>query len=173
MKLELGILVTTVLGYGRIGHSLSGMITYELLTTKGKSFVKSLLVSDDLGEACNWADQIKSNHDYDWAKPLHYINPLNDEPPKLCVYNPGPTDCPNDVCVVEAIRNYTTRLIKKQNPKESLLFLIHFIGDLHQPLHATGRMRGGTQAQVRFNGRLTNLHAVWDYLMFEVFSCLH
>ncbi|KAI8924932.1 phospholipase C/P1 nuclease domain-containing protein [Entophlyctis helioformis] len=50
---------------------------------------------------------------------------------------------------------------------EALKFVIHFLGDLHQPLHATGRDRGGNDAKVSFNGRQTSLHAVWDTSMFE------
>jgi hypothetical protein len=146
------------------------MIAEELLTTEGKSLLAKFLPYDKLPAACSWADNIKSDHKWDWSKPLHYINPALDNPPVSCVYRPGPDDCPNSICVTEAIKNYTTRLTSKTDPdpSESFKFLIHFIGDIHQPLHASGRMRGGTQALVRFDRRVTNLHAVWDSLMFEV-----
>jgi len=45
---------------------------------------------------------------------------------------------------------------------EALKFLIHFVGDMHQPLHLCGRDRGGNSDKVTFDGRVTNLHAVWD-----------
>ncbi|CAL1708981.1 unnamed protein product [Somion occarium] len=44
-------------------------------------------------------------------------------------------------------------------------FLIHFIGDMHMPLHLTGRYRGGNGAKVTFDGRVTNLHSLWDGLL--------
>jgi len=43
-----------------------------------------------------------------------------------------------------------------------LRFLIHYIGDMHQPLHLTGRERGGNNIKVRFEHRITSLHGVWD-----------
>ncbi|KAJ2924103.1 hypothetical protein H1R20_g12990, partial [Candolleomyces eurysporus] len=46
--------------------------------------------------------------------------------------------------------------------EEAFRFLVHFIGDLHQPLHLTGRQRGGNANLVYFEGRLSNLHRVWD-----------
>lgn len=163
-------LVQIVASYGRIGHSLSGKIAQELLTAEGKALVSSLIpeFQGNLANACNWGDTIKSNHSYDWAKALHYINPVNDDPPRTCLYEPK-GDCPGEVCVVAAIRNYTAKLMDSTADRnEALKFLIHFIGDIHQPLHATGRDRGGTQAQVRFAHQVTNMHTVWDYKMFEV-----
>jgi len=49
--------------------------------------------------------------------------------------------------------------------QETLMFLIHAIGDIHQPLHATGRDKGGNQAPVKFDGKKCNLHSVWDTRM--------
>ncbi|KAJ2912954.1 hypothetical protein MD484_g7457, partial [Candolleomyces efflorescens] len=46
--------------------------------------------------------------------------------------------------------------------EEAFRFLVHFVGDLHQPLHLTGRDRGGNLAKVCFDNRETNLHSVWD-----------
>jgi hypothetical protein len=164
------LLVTLVASYGQIGHSLTGSVAQDLLTPKSVQMLKELIPEFDgmLSPAANWGDTIKSDRSYDWAKPLHYINPKSDDPPRLCNYHPGNQDCPNNVCVVAAISNYTAQLSDPSaNRNESLKFLIHFIGDLHQPLHATGRARGGTQAQVRFNGRITNLHTLWDSLIFQ------
>jgi len=48
---------------------------------------------------------------------------------------------------------------------EALKFLVHFLGDLHMPLHLTGRDRGGNSNKVRFGGRITNLHSLWDGLL--------
>ncbi|KAJ3345327.1 hypothetical protein HDU91_007389 [Kappamyces sp. JEL0680] len=161
------------LAYGRTGHSLSGAIAQELLTPAAKSFVESLLpeFGGQLSKIASWADEIKGDHSYDWAKPLHYINPVLDDPPRVCAYNPATTDdCPNSVCVVAAIHNFTNQLTTQSDlavRKTALKFLIHFIGDLAQPLHATGRQRGGTQAYARFQGKTANLHSIWDYMMFE------
>ncbi|KAJ8326222.1 hypothetical protein QVD99_007611 [Batrachochytrium dendrobatidis] len=165
-----------VCAYGKLGHWLSGRIAQELLNTESTALALQLLPQyhGQLAGAASWADEIKSKPAFSWTKSLHYINPVNDHPPEQCSYEPGSRDCPNNICVVAAIHNYTQRLIsppKDENVmavrEESLKFLLHYIGDLHQPLHVTGRDRGGNSAQVRFNGRLTSLHGVWDSLMFE------
>ncbi len=85
-------------------------------------------------------DEIKSNHSYDWARSLHYMD-THDAPPRRCLAQVS-TDC-TDGCVVSAIQNYTSRLLRSNNFRdESLKFLVHFIGDIHQPLHACGRDKG-------------------------------
>ena len=132
-------LIVSVLAFGRIGHSLTGSIAQQLLTPEGKSLVVALIpeMGGDLSRAATWADEIKSDRSYDWSKPLHYVNPANDNPPLACSYL-GESDCPNGICVVNAIRNYTFLLGQKSKSQgEALKFLIHFIGDLHQPLHAS------------------------------------
>lgn len=47
----------------------------------------------------------------------------------------------------------------------ALKFLIHFVGDMHMPLHLTGRDRGGNGIKVSFDSRVTNLHSLWDGLL--------
>ncbi|TFK22384.1 phospholipase C/P1 nuclease [Coprinopsis marcescibilis] len=46
--------------------------------------------------------------------------------------------------------------------QEAFRFLVHFLGDMHQPLHLTGRNRGGNDIKATFTGQATNLHATWD-----------
>lgn len=72
----------------------------------------------------------------------------HDAPPRRCRVDVS-SDCGNG-CVVSAIQNYTSRLLHSNVFKdESLKFLVHFIGDIHQPLHACGRDRGGNSAMAR------------------------
>mmetsp|Transcript_5411 Transcript_5411/g.7821 ORF Transcript_5411/g.7821 Transcript_5411/m.7821 type:complete len:373 (+) Transcript_5411:118-1236(+) len=101
-----------------------------------------------------------------------------------------PRDCANDVCAVGAIVNYTNRLVdnnsrshlRRVSPaQEALKFLTHFVGDIHQPLHASRKSdKGGNSIHVRVQtkGRNTtatkqvsnhsnNLHSVWDTELIE------
>jgi hypothetical protein len=76
-------------------------------------------------------------------------------------------DCPRRTCIVAEIAKFERELADRNAEPESRLealkFLVHFLGDLHQPLHvADDHDRGGNQIWVRFMGRATNLHAVWD-----------
>jgi S1/P1 Nuclease len=76
-------------------------------------------------------------------------------------------DCPHDDCVVAKIEEFERVLSDHQKPDrerlEALKYLVHFIGDVHQPLHASNdHDRGGNDVAVMFMGLPTNLHAVWD-----------
>lgn len=69
--------------------------------------------------------------------------------------------------MVEKVKEFA-RVLKDRGPveketKESLMYLIHFVGDIHQPLHlGNARDRGGNKMARNFKGRETNLHALWD-----------
>lgn len=73
--------------------------------------------------------------------------------------------CPDNNCVVEKINTYKNQLSsKKQNERiEALKYLVHLVGDLHQPLHCSDNNdAGGNKTSVSFFGQSTNLHKVWD-----------
>lgn len=90
---------------------------------------------------------------------------LVDNPPESCnvVYE---RDCPEDGCIVSAIANYSSRAVQKKigivEQQRALKWVIHFLGDIHQPLHVENLAIGGNTINVTFNGAKTNLHAVWD-----------
>lgn len=82
-------------------------------------------------------------------------------------------DCPNQFCVVGAIKNYTTQAQKlppnlwpyygEGSLPSAITFLVHFIGDVHQPLHVGWKDDlGGNKVKCTFFGKDTNLHSVWD-----------
>src|SRR5690606_36603072 len=74
---------------------------------------------------------------------------------------------PDGKCVVAAIRDQAAILADRALPDaerlHALKFLIHFVGDAHQPKHAGyGHDRGGNKLQVHVHGKGSNLHALWD-----------
>uniref|UniRef100_M8BCZ3 Aspergillus nuclease S1 n=1 Tax=Aegilops tauschii TaxID=37682 RepID=M8BCZ3_AEGTA len=121
----------------------------------------------ELSTMCPWADTMRFR--YHWASPLHYANT-----PNVCNFNFS-RDCHNSrgeqgMCVVGAINNYTDQLYtygdsskSSYNLTESLMFLAHFVGDVHQPLHVGYEEdEGGNTIMVRWYRRKANLHHVWD-----------
>ena len=69
--------------------------------------------------------------------------------------------------MVEAIRKQTEILADRSRPREqrlqALKFVVHFVGDVHQPLHAGyAHDKGGNDVQINLNGRGSNLHSLWD-----------
>lgn len=176
----LSIFTTSALGWGYDEHRMTGLIAEHYLSDASRERIARLLGIDPalsgeamqaalslaMSEASVWADDIKkTDPTYDWAKPLHYVN----MPPGATDYVPH-RDCGDNVCVVAAISYYADILRLPGAPApaqvEALRFLIHFVGDVHQPLHAGNSVDlGGNRITLQFNGEETNLHALWDYGM--------
>ena len=148
-------------GWGPQAHKVITRIAMDRLTPRAAAEIKGLLVDGDtLIDVCTWAD-----HDGHTAVPAsapwHYVN----VPITAAHYDAK--FCPDSGCVVSKIKHYRAVLADKKAPQKdrsrALLFLVHFVEDVHQPLHVgDNRDRGGNGTQVQFNGRGTNLHALWD-----------
>lgn len=97
-----------------------------------------------LAPIASWADRIRGFPVYRWASTLHYVNPLGDHPSEVCTFGEEGWVGHEGVNVLGAIRNTTDWLVDgKDGANEALKFLVHFVGDLHMPLHLTGRDKGG------------------------------
>ncbi|KAM0880156.1 hypothetical protein ACQ4PT_033784 [Festuca glaucescens] len=156
--------------WGKEGHIMTCKIAEKYLSEDAKAAVQDLLPASAEGELstmCPWADQVRFH--YHWASPLHYANT-----PNVCNFKYS-RDCHNSkgmqgMCVVGAINNYTDQLYtygdspkSSYNLTESLMFLAHFVGDVHQPLHVSFEEdEGGNTIQVHWYRRKANLHHVWD-----------
>lgn len=121
-----------------------------------------------LASVATWADDIRDDHSFDFTHDFHYID-AHDRPPKSC--NVQSSDCKADGCVISAIANYTSRSLDTSLDDEEVMeaakFLIHFIGDIHQPLHTEDARQGGTKLFVKWHGQTVNLHRVWDSSILE------
>ncbi len=144
------------------GHRVVGHLAEFELTDTAREQVRELLGDDrSLADVGPWADRVRD--DRPETAPLHYIN--------------GPTDRiePREADfaleqgnVYSATLGYAERLADTDLPtrerREALKFLVHFIGDLHQPLHAGfAEDRGGNTIAAVYGGELTNLHRYWDH----------
>jgi len=151
--------------WGPVGHALTASIAQTLLNTDSTKQAYALLPANkgQMAAVASWADQIRSEPQWAWTAPLHYIN----TPDWACTYNPS-TDCDDNMCVAGAIFNYTNQLAHPQGAtfnatQDAFKFVIHFVGDIHQPLHvAFGSDRGGNDITGTYYGTEGDLHAVWD-----------
>lgn len=118
-----------------------------------------------LAVLAGWPDTIR--YRYPWSGELHYVNPVDDHPPAQCFY--GETGWTSELNVLSALVNYTSRVVTQSGWERdmALRFVIHLFGDAHQPLHLTGRARGGNDVWVHFEGRKARLHTVWDTLLID------
>jgi S1/P1 Nuclease len=154
--------------WGYTGHQVIAEIAEQFLEPETAHRVRYLLAIENvttLAEVSKWADQIRLQHPE--TRPWHYVNiPVHPSAGEIDGYDPE-RDCPQDDCVVARIELFKRTLLDQQAPErqrlEALKYLVHLIGDIHQPLHASNNNdRGGNNVVVTFMGHQTNLHAVWD-----------
>jgi hypothetical protein len=146
--------------WGKTGHRIVGEIAQRNLTKEAQKGVKDLLGNDDLSRVATYADEIRSNRKFDYTAPWHYASIPNEK-----TYFDQKRNKDGDV--IEALFRFeeTLRDPKKSKDEraESLKFMVHMIGDLHQPLHVgIAEDRGGNSVRLKWFKTETNLHALWD-----------
>ena len=150
--------------WGQNGHRIVGEIAQKHLGPNAKKEVAKLLGGESLAQVSTWPDFIKSAPKK-WGKTFswHYVNVPKGE--KMVLPKKGNH-------ILTAIENLSKTLRNKKAKKEqratALKFLVHLVGDLHQPLHV-GRNsdKGGNDFPVKWFGKKTNLHVVWDEKLIE------
>jgi hypothetical protein len=146
--------------YGPTGHRLVGMIAAEGLCPDAEVAVTSLLDDESLADAGLWADRIRSDPSWRRAAPWHYVNVADDAPIETATGGKRGD-------VLQAIARFQQEITDENLPvarrADALRFLVHFVADVHQPLHV-GRAddRGGNRIAVTLNGKRSNLHQLWD-----------
>jgi len=150
------------------GHRLVAEIAESRFTGHTRQAVRDLLAGQSVADASLWADRIRFQRRD--TSPFHFVNiPLGADD-----YDPV-RDCPRGRCIIGAIHSFQRVLASPSTPRseraEALRFLLHLIGDLHQPLHvADNQDKGGNDTQVRLADRGTNLHKAWDGEMIETLA---
>jgi hypothetical protein len=156
------------LAWGRQGHIVVAEIAEQYLEISTVRQVREFLAVQNattLADVSIWADQIRLQRPE--TGPWHYVNiPAHPVLGTLASYD-RERDCPRGDCVVAKIEEFTRVLgdlnVSSYDRLEALKFLVHFVADIHQPLHASNKAdRGGNDVRVEFDGRRTNLHAIWD-----------
>ncbi len=157
---------SSLFAWGKAGHEIVAILAEQRLDPEVRKEVTVLLGEMSFVEASVWADQVRSKETAPW----HYVNiPIEAEAYEQTVH------CPKAQCVIAQIERFQAVLanpaagfLKRQ---KALKYLIHFVADLHQPLHAgDNHDRGGNDVVVEFLGQTIdpyrmkpwNLHAVWD-----------
>lgn len=165
-------LITSSAAWGTLGHETVAFIAQSFVSNKTASFAKALFNDSSpnyLASEATWADSFRYTDEGAFSSPLHYIDAL-DDPPASCNVDYA-RDCPEEGCIVSAIANYTARItpanISLVERQRALKWVVHFLGDIHQPLHVENLEIGGNGINVTFNGSETNLHHIWDSNMPE------
>jgi hypothetical protein len=158
--------------WGKTGHRVIGEIAERQLTEEVKEIVYDILDGESLASVSTWADEMRSNPDFDKFSYWHYVNlPLDKE------YTEMESTKANVVNIIErCILVLKSPSSDKEMKRFYLKYLVHLVGDLHQPMH-TGRYEdyGGSKIKVKFKGRKgqennTNLHVLWDTNLIDDFK---
>ena len=158
-----------LLSWGVTGHHAIGAIATNHLTPKAAAAIQGLLGTSTLADVSTWADEVRSQETYKHTGAWHYINmPLGLSYPefKKQVESLGTEN------VYGAVQKCERALADNTTPRatkiEALKFLVHFVGDLHQPMHVSrSEDKGGNTIQVNYDGKGANLHSLWDSRLLE------
>ncbi len=172
------------LAWSALGHRMVGELAQRHLEPAAQAEVATLLAGErdpSLAGVATWADELRASESdrFKTTAPWHYINAKGGG----CNFD-GARDCPDGNCVVGAIEAQLAVLADRGQPlqtrRDALKFVVHFVGDIHQPMHAGNRDdRGGNNFQVSLRTPMkpeayalknyvdgvmgTNLHSIWDY----------
>jgi hypothetical protein len=159
--ISLAVSAIPAFAWGPEGHALVARIAEAQLNPEVQARVIEILgPGKTMASVASWADEVRRSRPE--TGPWHYVDiPLKAGHLDLA------RDCAKQGCVVVKIAELRRVIHDPATPpdqrREALMFLIHFIGDMHQPLHCEDNDdRGGNSVQVQFFGRRSNLHSVWD-----------
>ena len=167
------------LGWGSGGHMMVAQIAFGRLNQHAKAEVMTLLAipleplsatakSKDFVNAAHWADDLRDFSEFDVFLPFHFVDtPFSDDGTDL------PDVASNNI--LKALKSNVNILRNNPDPKKrarALRFIIHFVGDIHQPLHAATRVssaepegdHGGNFVLIKVPGQTKKikLHSYWD-----------
>ena len=189
LPLTLAFLATLVAApavhaWSGLGHRMVGELAQRHVQPATQAQIALLLAGEPdptLGGVATWADDLR-NSDPERFKATsrwHYVNTTDG----TCQFDLA-RDCPDGQCVVMAIEAQAKILGDPTQPlaarRDALKFVVHFVGDVHQPMHANNHPdKGGNDYQISLRTTLepeayarnryidgvmgTNLHSVWDY----------
>ncbi|WP_448698253.1 S1/P1 nuclease [Mucilaginibacter sp. AW1-3] len=158
------VLAIVLVSWGGIGHKTVATIAENHLTPEAKTSIKALLGEQSIADIASWADEVRNTPEYKSTGPEHYVD-LN-LGYSFAQFSEEVKNQKDDN-VYKALLKYEAKLKSNTTPNEektiALKFIVHFVGDLHQPMHVSrAEDKGGNSIQVQFNGNGSNLHSLWD-----------
>ncbi|KAG8891728.1 hypothetical protein FRC00_013196, partial [Tulasnella sp. 408] len=153
----------------KLGHKTVANVALQFLQPSVRDSLNAILTADghkkipnpSIVDVATWPDEFSHSPEGKWTKEFHFID-AKDDPPFHCGVDFS-RDCHGPGgCVVTAIANYTNQLVHpSRNVNETaqaLKFIVHFLGDITQPLHTESLARGGNDIMIKWNGEKKRLH---------------
>lgn len=162
--LSITTIVFVLISWGFKGHQAVATIAENHLTPQAETAIKDLLGNQSLADVASWADEVRNEPAFKSTAGWHFV----DLPSRLTFEQfSKEVKAQGEDNVYGAMQKARIILTHPQSSKvqkiEALKFLVHFIGDAHQPMHISHKEdKGGNTIQVHFNNQGTNLHSLWD-----------
>ena len=171
-----------VRAWGANGHRITAEIAESRLTPATRAALDEIIGTRKLAQVANWADFVKAESAWDFARHWHYVTVEDERRLAGVLERADETMAPDNVVEGveflsgvlrsdEAKTEHLTALLEQEGAgaldgsidATAVAFIVHLVGDLHQPLHVgRGGDRGGNQITVNWFGEQMRLHAVWD-----------
>jgi hypothetical protein len=159
-KVLVTLLTFALISWGFKGHRTVATIAQKHLTSNTAYIVSAYLKGESMAEVSTWADENRNKETAPW----HFLNlplGLNHQQFVEAVGKQG-----NDnvyTAILKAEASLKDSKLNADQKNEALKYLIHLVGDAHQPMHISRKEdKGGNTIQVRFEDKGTNLHSLWD-----------
>jgi len=151
--------------WGQTGHRVVGLVAEQHLTKKARKKVEAVLQHNSLAEVADWMDNIRSDEKYNFTEDWHWVTIPDGMKYAETQKNPNGDLVMKLEEIVAALKAHN---LDQNKEEEYLKYLVHLVGDLHQPLHVGGKDdQGGNRVRLQWFGQNSNLHRVWDSEMIE------
>lgn len=164
------VIVSLILvSWGKTGHRTIGQLAGSHLTPKAQAAVKDLLGNESLADVSSWADEVRGQEAYKKTGSWHFLNlPLGLSYPEFQKAVTAMTEDNVYSALLKVESTLKDPNATKESKAEALKFVVHFVGDLHQPMHISrAEDKGGNTIQLNYEDKGTNLHSLWDTKLLE------
>ncbi|MBK6265808.1 S1/P1 nuclease [Marivirga sp. S37H4] len=151
--------------WGQTGHRAIGEVASFYITKKTQKKIEALLGGESLAIASVWMDEVKSDDAYDHTHDWHWV-----EIPNGMTYAESKKNPDGDIIMTieRLVKELKAGNLDRKTEQEHLKMLLHLVGDIHQPCHVgNGEDQGSNKVWVKWFGKNSNLHKVWDSEMID------
>ncbi len=169
LGLLLMALSSTAMGFGKNGHRIVGQLAENHLSAATQQAVLRILHGESMAMVSNWADEMRSSPEPFWKDGTgctwHFINTQKHQNYRESKKNPKGDSYEATLRFIATLEDPNATA---EDQRDALRWLIHLVGDIHQPLHNGYEAdRGGNLVSIKWFGEQTNLHELWDTRLIE------
>ena len=165
-----GLLVMgCLISWGVTGHRTVALIAANHLTPQAKAAVADLLDGESMASVSNWADEVKNEPKFKHTAGWHFIDlPDNLNIPNFERLIKHSSQSNIYGAFISSLRTIERPNSSKEQKAQALKFIIHLVGDIHQPMHiGSDKNQAGTTKLIQINGKFTDLFTLWENTLLD------